>query len=265
MTFRISGGFLAFLGFALPLAPALSAQHTVTTFAAASLTEALLDLGQAFHRRHPAVRIRFNFAGSQQLATQLELGAGAQVFASADERWMTYAADRGLLADQPKVFARNSLVVIVPRENPGRLSSLRDLSRPGVKLVMAAETVPVGRYGRAMLANLARLPEFGPGFAEQVLGNVVSQEENVKSVLARVQLGEADAGIVYRTDVTPAVAGQLLTLEIPAQASVTASYSIALLRSGATSEAAGQFVGFVFSPEGQKILAAHGFLPGDGT
>lgn len=265
MTFRISGGFLAFLGFALPLAPALSAQHTVTTFAAASLTEALLDLGQAFHRRHPAVRIRFNFAGSQQLATQLELGAGAQVFASADERWMTYAADRGLLADQPKVFARNSLVVIVPRENPGRLSSLRDLSRPGVKLVMAAETVPVGRYGRAMLANLARLPEFGPGFAEQVLGNVVSQEENVKSVLARVQLGEADAGIVYRTDVTPAVAGQLLTLEIPAQASVTASYSIALLRSGATSEAAGQFVGFVLSPEGQKILAAHGFLPGDGT
>src|SRR5205085_11262248 len=156
-------------------------------------------------QRHPGTAVRLVFAGSQQLAAQIDQGAAADVFASADERWMTSVKDHGHVAGEPVRFVRNRLVVIVPKMNPARIHRIQDLTRRGVKLVIGADTVPVGRYSRTMLRNLERDPAFGPEFASRTLRNVVSEEENVKSVVGKVQLGEADAGIVYRSDVTPAV------------------------------------------------------------
>ena len=161
---------------------------------------------EASRRSHPGLTVRFNFAGSQQLALQIEQGAPADVFASADQRWMSYATEKGLVDGRRQVFARNRLVAIVPRTNPARIGSLQDLARRGIKLVLAAEAVPAGKYSREALQNLAGAPGFPPEYDRRVLANVVSQEENVKAVVAKVQLGEADAGLVYRSDVTPAVA-----------------------------------------------------------
>ncbi|MFN8547085.1 MAG: molybdate ABC transporter substrate-binding protein [Candidatus Eisenbacteria bacterium] len=256
-------------------------------FAAASLTEAFHDLGAAFEALHPEVAVRFNFAGSQQLAAQIEQGAHADVFASADERWARELANEGLLADSTQVFARNRLVVILPSSNPGRVDRLQDLARPAVKLVLAAESVPAGDYSRAVLRRLATGGDFPADFAERALKNVVSNEENVKAVVTKVQLGEADAGFVYRTDVTAPLARLVKIIEIPADANVTASYPIAVTREGAvrrtavgaaneaastapgerdtTANPARAFVAFVLSPEGQTALATHGFLPAHPT
>ncbi|HEU4525046.1 MAG TPA: molybdate ABC transporter substrate-binding protein [Gemmatimonadales bacterium] len=237
----------------------------ITVYAAASLTEALLELGELSARGNTPTRVRYNFAGSQQLAVQLEQGARADVFASADQRWMDYLGKRDLVAGTPRIFAHNRLVAIVPRANPARIHVLQDLARPGVKLVVGAEAVPVGTYTREMLRRLARQAGFPPSYGNSVLGNVVSQEENVKGVVAKVQLGEADAGIVYRTDVTPGVAPSLTVLEIPDDANVVASYPVAVLRASADSAAAKAFVALLLSPEGRRVLARHGLTPAETT
>ena len=185
--------------------PVEPAPSTLNVFAAASLTEAFRELGHTFEQRHPGLTVQFNFAGSQQLALQIEQGAPADVFASADQRWMDYAKEKGEVEGEAPTFARNRLMVIVPRTNPARIGALPDLARRGTKIVMAAEAVPVGKYSREALQKLAGAQGYPAEYDRRVLANVVSQEENVKSVVSKVQLGEADAGIVYRSDVTPAV------------------------------------------------------------
>jgi len=185
--------------------PGAPPPSTLTVYAAASLTDAFRDLGRTLEAAHPGLTVRFNFAGSQQLALQIEQGAPADVFASADQRWMSYAAEKGLVAGESAIFARNRLVAIVPRTNPARIGGLPDLARRGTKVVVAAEAVPAGKYSREALEKLSTAPGFPPEYARRVLANVVSQEENVKAVVAKVQLGEADAGLVYRSDVTPSV------------------------------------------------------------
>ena len=200
---------VALVAFGLPaLGPRLAdpAPGTLTVYAAASLTESFRDLGRSLEQKHPGLTVEFSFAGSQQLALQLEQGAPADVFASADQRWMDYAKEKGLVEGEAPVFARNRLVLIVPRTNPARIGRLQDVARRGTKLVMAAEAVPVGKYTRESLQKLADANGFPRDYDRRVLANVVSQEENVKSVVSKVQLGEADAGFVYRSDVTPAVA-----------------------------------------------------------
>ena len=244
-------------------AKAGAAKHSVTlqVFAAASLGDAFAELGHRLEKSRPGLTVRFNLAGSQQLAAQLEQGAFADVFASADERWMAYVGERGLVAETPVVFARNRLVVIVPRTNPARIGKLQDLAKSGIKLVIGADAVPVGRYSRAMLQNLARDPSFGSDFAARTLRNVVSEEENVKSVVGKVQLGEADAGIVYRSDVSASVARFVTVLEIPEGANVLASYPIAVVRNAGQADAARAFVELVLSREGQEVLARRGLMP----
>jgi molybdate transport system substrate-binding protein len=234
---------------------------TLGVFAAASLADAFAEIGRTLERERPGLEVRFNFAGSQQLVAQIEQGAAADVFASADERWMDHARERGLLAGEPVIFARNRLVVIVPRTNPARIGRLQDLAKGGVKLVIGADAVPVGRYGRTLLANLARDPAFGRDFASRALRNVVSEEENVKSIVGKVQLGEADAGIVYRSDVTPSVARYVRVFEIPESANITASYPIALVRGSQAPAAAAAFAELVLSAEGQRILVRRGLMP----
>jgi molybdate transport system substrate-binding protein len=252
----------ALLGALLAVAAAAPAgAATLTVFAAASLSESFTELGHLFEQRNPGMHARFNFAGSQQLATQIEQGAAADVFASADDRWMTYLRERSLVEGDTAAFARNRLVVILPASNPARLARLQDLARRGVKVVVGAAAVPVGQYGRQALANLARLPGFPPDYLRRVLANVVSEEENVKSVVGKVQLGEADAGIVYRSDVSRAVARYVRVLEIPDAANVLAAYPMAVLRDAQQGDAARAFVALARSPEGQRILARHGLVP----
>lgn len=234
---------------------------TLTVFAAASLTEPFSRLGRSFEAAHPGTTVRFNFTGSQQLVLQIQEGAEADVFASADERWMQTAKDSGLVEGEPVLFARNELVVIVPVANPAGIKRLQDLSHSGVKLVIAAEAVPVGHYTREMLAKLSSQPGFGSKYGQQVLANVASYEENVKGVVAKVQLGEADAGVVYRSDATGSVASQLTTLEIPEASNVIASYPIAVVRGAASPELAKAFVELVESATGQESLKKAGFIP----
>ncbi len=238
-----------------------SAEPELTVFAAASLTGAFQELGAIFERAHPGTKAQFNFAGSQQLAVQLEHGAAADLFASADERWMSYAAERDLLAGTPRLFAHNRLVAIVPATNPARIGSLQDLARRGIKLVVAAEAVPVGAYSRQALAKLARAPGFPADYDRKVLANVVSQEENVKAVVAKVQLGEADAGMVYASDAIGAVARHLRVFPIPEPQNVLADYPLAVLRAAKAPVAAEAFVSLVLGPEGQDVLRRFGLIP----
>ncbi|MBZ5552424.1 MAG: molybdate ABC transporter substrate-binding protein [Acidobacteriia bacterium] len=234
---------------------------SLSVFAAASLNEAFTQLAEVFEGQNPGLRVELNFAGSQQLALQIEQGARGDVFASADERWMETIRRQGLLASSPQVFAHNTLIVIIPRSNPARIVNLQDLARPGVKLVLAAESVPAGRYSREVLNRLSSPTGFGPGYAPSVLKNLVSSEENVKEVLGKIQLGEADAGMVYSSDVTPVNAEWVRTLEIPKGANVQASYPIAPLKSASNPRAAGKFMELVFSPLGQSILREHHLMP----
>jgi molybdate transport system substrate-binding protein len=244
-----------------PLAHAAPARtSTLNVFAAASLTESFTALAKAFQSRHQDLAVRFNFAGSQQLVTQLEQGAAGDVIATADERWMSEASAHGLLAGTPVTFAVNRLVVIVPRGNPARIDRLEHLARPGVKLVLGAGATPIGKYSRDVLRNLSRDALFGKEFARRTLGNLVSEEDNVKSVVAKVQLGEADAGIVYRSDVSASVARFVRVIEIPEDSNVFARYPIAALRGARAPDAAREFIALALSPQGQALLRRNGFM-----
>lgn len=234
---------------------------TLSVFAAASLAGAFEELAGDFEHAHPGTTVRLNLAGSQQLATQIEQGAAADVFASADLHWMKYLEERTRIEGEPAVFARNQLVVIVPRTNPARIDRLQDLARPSVKVVLGAEAVPVGGYSREVLRNLSRFPGFDAAFSRRVLANVVSEEENVKSVVGKVQLGEADAGMCYRSDVTRSVSRYVRVLAIPDSANVLATYPIAGLKGSPRAGLAREFIAIVLSARGQSVLERNGLIP----
>jgi molybdate transport system substrate-binding protein len=235
---------------------------TLTVFAAASLTDAFTELQEAFNTKYPEVEIAFNFAGSSTLRTQLEQGAGADIFASANAEQMDLAQASGVVVEDDAVFVRNSLVVITPSDNPGGVSTLADMSKPDIKLVLATAEVPVGGYARQMLEKMDADPAYGAGFSEAVLANLVSNESNVKQAVAKVLLGEADFSIVYGTDVTPDVAADLATIEVPVPLNVIAEYPIALTSEAEDPEAARAFIDFILSAEGQAILEKWGFQTG---
>lgn len=232
--------------------------QTLTVFAAASLTDAFIEIGAAFDAANPGVTTTFNFGGSQTLRTQIEEGAPVDVFASANAKEMdTLVTDNFVTADIAQVFLTNKLVVILPADNPAALEKLEDLANPGIKLVLAAEEVPVGKYSRQAFDLMDA--SFGTGFKDKVLANVVSNEDNVKQVVAKIQLGEADAGIVYTSDAI--AAPDLKTIEIPADLNVIAKYPIAPLVNSENTELAAQFIEYVLSAEGQSVLAKWGFAP----
>lgn len=247
----------------------------LVVFAAASLTEAFTELGERFMTEHPGSTIVFNFAGSPKLTNQIAQGAPADVFAPADGRWMKELSDADLV-ERPVVFAHNRLAVVVAArqiESAARIKSLSDLALPGVKLVLAAEAVPVGQYARQALIKMSAHPSFGPRFAERVLANAVSFEEDAKAVLAKVRLGEADAGIVYFSDVaalgTPPdtlraerradfpARPSIRVIHIPEVYNVTTAYPIATVRHSHQRELATAFIQYALSPAGQAVLASH--------
>jgi molybdate transport system substrate-binding protein len=227
-------------------------EDDVLVFAAASLTEAFRRGGQAFEGQNPGTTIRFSFGPSDALATQIVEGAPADVFASASPTWMDEVGKRGPGVEGRTDLARNRLVVLVPEGNPAGIGGIEDLATPGVRLVLAASDVPVGEYGREALANA--------GIADQAEANVVSNEEDVKGVVQKVALGEADAGIAYVTDVTPEVAGDVVALAIPDDVNVVATYPIAVVRGTDARDPSMAFVDFVLG-DGRRFLAEAGFMP----
>jgi molybdate transport system substrate-binding protein len=236
-----------------------SAQGKITVFAAASLTDSFNEIKQEFLKKNPRADVEFQFAGSPALRTQLEQGAKADIYASADVPNMSQALQAGLVQDAGKIFVRNSLVIITPKKNSAGITRPQDLNKSGIKLVLAAPEVPVGNYARQSFALMDKDPSYGSGFAAAVQKNVVSNESNVKQVVAKVQLGEADAGVVYGTDVTRDVQNDLNVIQIPNALNVIAEYPIALTRSPGNSPTAQAFVAYVTSPEGQAILKKYGF------
>lgn len=247
---------------AVPAATATpSVTGNITVFAAASLTDAFNELATEFKKANPGVgEITFNFAGSSALRTQLEQGAKAEIFASADTVQMDAAKKSGVVVSGgDKIFARNSLVIIAPKSNPAKVAAPLDLKNPGLKLVLAAPEVPVGNYARQMFVKMEADPAFGAGFNDAVLKNVVSNESNVKQVVAKVQLGEADAGVVYGTDITASVAPDLTRVEVPTALNIIAEYPIALTKDAGNTKAAQAFMDYVLSSAGQTILKKYGF------
>src|SRR5687767_5496194 len=232
--------------------------HTLKVFAAASLTDAFTEIGKNFEAANPSVTAIFNFAGSQALRTQIEEGAPVDVFASASGKEMDALLTGKFIAEgMPQIFLTNKLVVILPPDNPAGLEKLEALANPRIKLVLAAEEVPVGNYARQALDLMNG--SFGTDFKDKVMANVVSNEDNVKQVVAKVQLGEADAGIVYTSDAI--AAPDLKTVEIPLQLNVIARYPIAALADSTNADLAQAFVDYVFSPESQAVLQKWGFAP----
>ena len=251
---------LLLLFFSATCAPASAPPpaQTITVMAAASLSGAFTEIGAAFEQQQPGAEVIFNFAGSQQLAQQLAQGAPADVFASANARQMEVAVENGRVAPgTSRIFAQNRLVIIVPRDNPAALSVWQDLAKPGATLVFAAREVPAGQY------SLEFLDRAGIAFSEAARGNIVSYEDNVRAVLAKVSLGEADAGVVYTSDVSGSAAEQVQRIPIPVALNPTASYPIAAIQDSPQPGLARAFVDFVLSQPGQKILAKHGFLPAE--
>lgn len=230
--------------------------------AAASLTAAFQEIGRQFESQHSGVKVEFNFAGSQQLAQQIAQGAPGDVFASANTTQMEAVIKGGQIdPSAARIFAKNRLVVIFPKNNPAGLTRLQDLAKPGIKIDLAAKQVPVGLYALDFLEKASRDAAFGASFKEDVIKNVVSYEDNVKAVLTKVSLGEADAGIVYTTDAAAAPGGSIGQMEIPDAFNVIASYPIAVLKENKNPALAGAFVNLVLSPGGQEILKKYGFLP----
>ncbi|WP_250903920.1 molybdate ABC transporter substrate-binding protein [Actinomadura sp. NEAU-AAG7] len=219
---------------------------TLTVFAAASLTETFTALGKRFEASHPGVKVRFNFGASSTLAQQITQGAPADVFAAASPATMKTVADAGDAAGTPRVFIRNRLVIAVPKDDPGRVGAVRDLARPGLKVVLCAEQVPCGAAATKALD------------AAKVTVRPVSRERDVKAVLTKVRLGEADAGLVYRTDAR-AAAPQVKGVEFPESARAVNDYPIAEVAGAPEAALAGEFVALVLGPQGKAALTGAGF------
>ena len=232
---------------------------TLNVFAAASLTDAFKEIGAAFETANNA-KVVFNFAGSQQLAQQIVQGAPVDVFASANKTQLNSAASTGrIITTTAQTFVRNRLVVVFPKANPGGITSLQDLTKPGLKLDLADKSVPVGQYSLDMLDKATKAGTYGTSFKDDVLKNVVSYEENVRSVLNKVTLGEADAGIVYTSDVA-LIGDQIGQLEIPDALNTIATYPIATLTDSPNMALAASFVAYVLGSEGQAVLVRYGFI-----
>ena len=230
-------------------------RRTLQVFAASSLADAFRDMEAAFEASHPRTNVELVFAGSQILRLQIEQGARADVFASADRRHIESLARAGLLAEYVE-FANNELAVIVPLDNPAGIESFDDLPH-AERLVIGTEHVPVGAYTHAALRRAAA--RNGPGFETAVLDRVVSRESNVRLVRAKVELGVADAAIVYRTDAAP---GRVRTIAVPPWANVRAGYLTGAVAGSANPEGAEQWIRFVASPAGREILSRRGFRAG---
>ncbi len=236
------------------------AARELVVFAAASLTEPFNEIGPQFGAANGGAKVTYNFGGTPQLRTQLEQGAKADVFASANKEQMDAAVKSGVVTGETPVFAQNKLVVILPKDNPGKVDKLEDLARPGLKLVTTVKNVPVGQYTQDALAKMSKDARFGADFQAKVTANVKSEEQDVKQVVAKVRLGEADAAVVYATDVSPSVSADVKTIAIPDQFNTVADYPIAQVKGAAQPDLARAFIAYVVSGPGRDVLKKFNFI-----
>ena len=256
------GALLLLAACLAPTPGANSRPTTLTVYAAASLKDVFEAVVADFEAEHLGTEVLLNLGGSQQLAQQLAEGAPGDLFASANQFQMQAVIDAGRVkSDTPRVFARNKLVVVYPPDNPAGLATFADLAQPGIKLVIAAASVPAGEYTLQFLDKAAASPGSAPGYQEAVLANVVSYEENVRSVLNKVALGEADAGVVYSSDVTPDQRDAVGQLEIPIELNVVAEYPVAVLTDSAQRALAQQFMNYLLTEPAQRRMIEFGFVP----
>jgi molybdate transport system substrate-binding protein len=220
----------------------------ITVFAAASLTESFNAIAKKFEKKYPDVDVKFDYDASSNLATQINQGAPADVFASADEDNLNKTLDAGTVTPPPVVFAKNRLEIAVEKGNPKKIKSLSDLQRSGLVVVLCADQVPCGKYAAESLSKAG------------VDVTPASKEENAKATLSKVSIGEADASIVYVTDVK-AAKGTTGGVRIPDKLNVVATYPVAVVKQSQNATAAKAWVQFVMSKDGQKTLRRFGFLP----
>jgi len=238
-----------------------AADDELTVFTAASLTGAFGEIGQLYENE-TGMSVAFNFDGSQALRTQIENGAYADVFASANKKQMNALKDSGLISNSSMVvFTKNKISLIIPKDNPAGINSLSDLSRPGLKIVMGTKDVPVGDYALQIIDKLGNDSDYGSDYKAAVLANVISQETNVNYVVTKVALGEADAGFAYVSDITEDLADRVDKIDIPDEFNVIAEYPMAIIQESKYPAESQEFVNLVMSDEGKAVLERYGFSP----
>jgi molybdate transport system substrate-binding protein len=238
-----------------PSAPSVG----LTVYAASSLTAAFKDVSAAYQAAHPGTTIALSFDASSALRAQIEQGAPADVFASADTANPQKLADEGLVSGAPTTFAANVLIIVIPASGSSAVRTPPDLASAGVRVIAAGDAVPITKYANQLLANLAKQPGYPADFAAKVTANIASREDNVKAVVAKVELAEGDAAIVYVTDAKAST--KLRTIEVPATANVPATYAGVVVKASKNLPAAAAFLAWLTSSAGQAILARYGFLP----
>ncbi len=231
----------------------------LTVLAAASLTTALAAATRAYESSHPGASFTVATGASSALRVQIEQGAPADVFLSADTVNAQTLVGEGLADGAAVPFAGNVLTVVAPLANPAGVVTPGDLARPGLRIVAAGSQVPITKYAQQVVANLARQPGYPADFAARYAANVVSHEDDVRAVLAKIELDEGDAAIVYVTDAK--TSSKVITIPIPAAANVPATYAGAVVRGSAHATAAAGFLSWLAGPAGQAVLARFGFLP----
>jgi molybdate transport system substrate-binding protein len=254
-------GCAALAGCALPGTAGTGDRGAVTElilFGAASLRDALEGAATAYEAATPGVTLTISTDSSAALATQIREGAPADVFLSADTRQPEALAADGVVG-VPVTFAGNALAVIVPSGNPAGLASPADLARPEVKVIAAGDEVPITAYATRLVANLASQPGYPDGFAAGYEANIVSREANVKAVVAKIELGEGDAAIAYRTDAVASTG--VATLDVPPAAGVPVAYAGAVVAASDDVGAASAFLAWLAGPGGRAVLGGFGFLP----
>ena len=233
----------------------------LTVFTAASLTGAFSEIGHMYENE-TNIDVVFNFDGSQALRTQMENGAYADVFASANNKQMNALRSLGLMNNSSvSVFTNNKLSLIIPRNNPAGISNLSDLAKPGVKIVIGTKDVPVGDYALQIINKLGNDSAYGPDYKELVLANIISQETNVNYVVTKIALGEADVGFAYVSDVTEDLSNKVDRIEIPDEYNIIAEYPMGMLKDSKYPAEAEEFVNLVKSEEGRAVLEKYGFAP----
>lgn len=231
----------------------------LTIFGAASLKGALEKAKSAYEASHPGLTLTLSTDSSAVLAAQIEQGAPADVFLSADTSNPKMLVDGGFASGAATVFAGNELTIIVPLDNPANVTTPTDLARSGLKVIAAGDGVPITGYATQLIDNLGDQPGYPPGFAAAYTANIVSKEDNVKAVVAKIELGEGDAGIVYVTDA--AASTRITSIDVPDAANVRATYAGVVVKASPKQDAAKAFLDWFAGPDGQAILASFGFLP----
>jgi molybdate transport system substrate-binding protein len=231
----------------------------LTIYGAASLKGALDKAKAAYEAAHPGTTLTISTDSSAALETKIEQAAPVDAFLSADTANPKKLVDKGLAIGDPVDFAGNKLTIIVPANNPAGIRTPADLARPGVKVIAAGDDVPITKYATQLVANLAKLTGYPTDFAAAYAANVASKEDNVKAVVAKIELGEGDAGIVYVSDAKAST--KVATVDVPDSANVPATYAGVVVKASRDPASATAFLDWFAGPDGQAILGRFGFLP----